>query len=125
MIRRRRGRKEIAFSFDSFLDVVANVVGIILRLILVAWVGARSYKAIVPPPPPPPAFTAELPALPEPTDPRAALLEPERQKIAQTSDAVGDSEREGEQAHSIAERLRADLEALTRREKKLEGDRAK
>src|SRR6266567_1434735 len=54
MIRRRRPPKEIAFSFDSFLDLVANVVGIILRLILVAWVGARPYKAAVPPPPPPP-----------------------------------------------------------------------
>ena len=43
MIRRRRTQREIPFSFDSFLDVVANVVGIILRLILVAWVGARSY----------------------------------------------------------------------------------
>ena len=40
MFRRRRPVREIAFSFDSFLDVVANVVGIILRLILVAWVGA-------------------------------------------------------------------------------------
>ncbi len=39
MIRRRRKVREIEFSFDSFLDVVANVVGIILRLILVAWVG--------------------------------------------------------------------------------------
>ena len=29
----------------SFLDVVANVIGIIIRLILVAWVGARSYTA--------------------------------------------------------------------------------
>ena len=42
MIRRRRPVREIAFSFDSFLDVVTNVVGIILRLILVAWVGARA-----------------------------------------------------------------------------------
>ena len=41
--RRRRCEREIAFSFDSFLDLVANVVGIIIRLILVAWVGARTY----------------------------------------------------------------------------------
>lgn len=33
----------MAFGFDSFLDIVANVIGIILRLILVSWVGARSY----------------------------------------------------------------------------------
>ena len=46
MYRRRRPQREkIFFSFDSFLDVVANVIGIIIRLILVAWVGARSYSA--------------------------------------------------------------------------------
>jgi hypothetical protein len=46
MFRRRRHHREIPFSFDSFLDVVANVVGIIIRLILVAWVGARSYNSV-------------------------------------------------------------------------------
>src|SRR5262252_6545024 len=46
MIRRRRQAREIPFSFDSFLDIVANVVGIIIRLILVVWVGARSYHTL-------------------------------------------------------------------------------
>lgn len=46
MIRRARRTREIPFSFDSFLDVVANVVGIIIRLILVVWVGARSYNSV-------------------------------------------------------------------------------
>src|SRR5579871_3533055 len=46
MIRRRHRTREIPFSFDSFLDVVANVVGIIIRLILVVWVGARSYSTL-------------------------------------------------------------------------------
>jgi hypothetical protein len=52
MMRRRRPTREIAFSFDSFLDLVANVVGIIIRLILVVWVGARSYTPapVLPPP---------------------------------------------------------------------------
>lgn len=47
MFRRRRPLKNesIQFSFDSFLDLVTNVVGIIIRLILVTWVGARSYHA--------------------------------------------------------------------------------
>src|SRR5712691_1115041 len=44
MSRRRRPQRE-HFSFDSFLDLVTNVVGIIIRLILVTWVGARSYHA--------------------------------------------------------------------------------
>jgi hypothetical protein len=46
MRRRRRRSAEIPFSFDSFLDVVANVAGIIIRLILVVWVGARSYSSM-------------------------------------------------------------------------------
>jgi hypothetical protein len=54
--RRRRPDTGIHFSFDSFLDVVANVIGIIIKLILVAWVGSRVYKG------PPPA---PLPPLPE------------------------------------------------------------
>ncbi|MBI2808390.1 MAG: hypothetical protein HYX68_25665 [Planctomycetes bacterium] len=47
MFRRRRPPKgdSISFGFDSFLDLVTNVVGIIIRLILVTWVGARSYHA--------------------------------------------------------------------------------
>jgi hypothetical protein len=46
MFRRRRRVREIPFSFDSFLDIVANVVGVIIRLILVVWVGARSYSSV-------------------------------------------------------------------------------
>src|SRR5205823_14489582 len=81
MIRRRRPQREIAFSFDSFLDVVTNVVGVILRLILVAWVGARSYKAFVPAPPAVPAVERPAP-LPEPADPLAAVLERRRAELA-------------------------------------------
>jgi hypothetical protein len=61
--RRNRQRAEIAFSFDSFLDMVANVCGIIIRLILVAWVGGRSYSALMQmrDDPPPPAATKAAP----------------------------------------------------------------
>jgi hypothetical protein len=45
--RRRPTRERTAFGFDSFLDLVANVIGIIIRLILVAWVGGRSYQALM------------------------------------------------------------------------------
>src|SRR5205807_6722755 len=89
MIRRRRPQREIAFSFDSFLDVVANVVGIVLRLILVAWVGARSYKAFVDVPPLPPvpapipaAALPPLPTFPEPVNPLAPVLARRRQELA-------------------------------------------
>ena len=47
-MRRRSKNREINFSFDSFLDLVANVVGVILRFILVAWVGAKAYHSLPP-----------------------------------------------------------------------------
>jgi hypothetical protein len=46
MFRRHRPQRETAFSFDSFLDLVTNVVGIIIKLILVVWVTARSYTVV-------------------------------------------------------------------------------
>src|SRR5260370_34264222 len=105
MIRRRRPPREIPFSFDSFLDVVANVVGIILRLIIVAWVGARSYKAVLPaPPPPPPAVIAEAPAPPDPTDPRLDQLAQRRLDLArQQQEALDKHANEQEAAHRRAD----------------------
>ncbi len=124
MIRRRRPQREIAFSFDSFLDVVANVVGIILRLILVAWVGARSYKSFVPPPPEP-AVVAEETAekLPAPTDPLATEL-PHRQteieKIGGKLDEQLLSANEVGQQTSVMAKEQA---AVTAREKQLDAER--
>jgi hypothetical protein len=80
MYRRRRRSHEIGFSFDSFLDVVANVVGIIIRLILVVWVGARSYTSLHPPQPAAPAAAAHAEAVPQ--DPLQAELERQRQELA-------------------------------------------
>jgi hypothetical protein len=66
--RRRRRADDLVFSFDSFLDVVANVVGVVIRLILVVWVGAKSYttwQQFVPPADaPPPEVAGPLPDLP-------------------------------------------------------------
>jgi hypothetical protein len=81
MYRRRRRASEIAFSFDSFLDVVANVIGIVVRLILVAWVGARSYSATVDQPEPP-ANVQELPSLSAADDPVCSELETIRRQLA-------------------------------------------
>ena len=70
MLRRRKPKREVAFSFDSFLDVVANVVGIILKLLLVAWAGARTYKAVDIAPLAPLVRPVEKPAISKPIDPR-------------------------------------------------------
>src|SRR5271154_3166887 len=82
MIRRRRSSREIPFSFDSFLDVVANVVGIVIRLILVAWVGARSYSAVVAIHRPQNDKAIKAPATEEVHDPLQEELARHRQELA-------------------------------------------
>jgi hypothetical protein len=127
MFRRRRPTREIAFSFDSFLDVVANVVGIILRLILVAWVGARSYKVFVPPPPPPPEPPADLVPLLDPSDPLTEQIERRRRELAEVQARLleevrrFDKERkdQGDAARTLEE-LRGQLAALTAEESSLD-----
>src|SRR5262245_17727339 len=114
-MRRRLPQKEIAFSFDSFLDLVANVVGIILRLILVAWVGARTYKAILPPPPPPPPALADPAPLPDPTDPREPLLAQRRGEIERGKSEALQHDRQVSSAAVLARRLQDDLAALRAR----------
>jgi hypothetical protein len=100
MIRRRRLKREIPFSFDSFLDVVANVVGIILRLILVAWVGARTcppkfIPAVLVPP-------VQHVSLPEPTPAAEPPKDPLEDEIARLRADLRDAE-----ARLQAEKARA------------------
>lgn len=80
MIRRRRRAREIIFGFDSFLDIVANVVGIIIRMILVVWVGARSYTSLqlLNRPAPPPAAVEAV----SQEDPLQRELEQRRRELA-------------------------------------------
>jgi hypothetical protein len=85
MIRRRRRAREIPFSFDSFLDIVANVVGIIIRLILVVWVGARSYSSVQHISKPAYAPVAELAP---PADPLEAELDNLRRRLAQAQEIL-------------------------------------
>jgi len=88
MIRRRQPTREIPFSFDSFLDIVANVVGVIIRLILVVWVGARSYtwlqhQASMPPQG---ARTGTVPALP--ADPLQQEIAEHRLELTQARERL-------------------------------------
>ena len=114
MARRRRPHREIAFSFDSFLDVVANVVGIILRLILVAWVGGRSYKADMPKTDLAPVPVLADPApLPAPTDERQPMLVRHRREIGAQQKALLGKAAERESMRSVVGQLRLDLNALS------------
>ncbi len=124
MIRRRRPQREIAFSFDSFLDVVANVVGIILRLILVAWVGARSYKAVLPPPPPPPSYVEESEALPEPEDPLTPELERQRRELGLMQEQLLEQMKQWEGVNQTSAAAAAEAAALGSKAAEADAERA-
>jgi hypothetical protein len=115
MIRRRRPTREIPFSFDSFLDVVANVVGIIIRLILVTWVGARSYTGLAPPAPTPAlAVAEEVVALPEPQDPLTPEVERQRLELAETQAKLLAELRQWEQVRQQHNAFAADLAGVSK-----------
>ena len=123
MIRRRRPNREIQFSFDSFLDVVANVVGIILRLILVAWVGARSYKGPPLPDLPVPPTLEETKSLPDPHDPMADELEQQRALLSQSQAHLLEQLQAWKDKHKERETAAAEFPGLASERLKLESER--
>src|SRR5205814_1608018 len=115
MYRRRRSQREkIFFSFDSFLDVVANVIGIIIRLILVAWVGARTYTASMQfadeELPPPPAASAALPPPKTIDDPLSAKLELAKQELEEARSRLLEKISKLEGAKETTQLTRAELD---------------
>ncbi len=120
MIRRRRPQREIPFSFDSFLDVVANVVGIILRLIIVAWAAGRSYHGPPPPAPPPPPTFEEPVALPEPADPLAPELERQRRELALAQARLLEEARQWEVVRRRRDAAAGEVSSLVSRRRELD-----
>jgi hypothetical protein len=124
MMRRRRRGREIPFSFDSFLDIVANVVGIIIRLILVVWVGARSYSSLQPILRSAPSSTSTPIANAAPIDPLETLLAAHRLELEQVQKRLLEQLR---QMQSLQEReavLKDALHALKTQTAKLASEQA-
>src|SRR5207244_6058143 len=88
MLRRRRRVREIPFSFDSFLDIVANVLGIIIRLILVVWVGARSYSSLQHLPEAAPTWEEAVPSESHAPDPMEQELQGYRRELAKAQELL-------------------------------------
>ena len=127
--RRRTKRTEIAFSFDSFLDVVANVCGIIIRLILVAWAGGRSYHALMqwPAPTSAPAPEAGLSAPRPEDDPASAQirqsqreLEEARARLTAQLQDLGLKEQGPKRLDAQLTSLRQDRQQLEQQRQKLD-----
>jgi len=113
MLRRKARSREIPFSFDSFLDVVANVVGIIIRLILVVWVSARSYESVQ-------KYAAQAAkkgddATPAGPDKSERELEDLQARLAQALDRIGLLDRDIEEETQSQRQLHAKLAALAQR----------
>jgi hypothetical protein len=130
MYRRRRSQREkIFFSFDSFLDVVANVIGIIIRLILVAWVGARTYTAAMQftdeePPPESPAAVAALPPPKVDDDPLHGKLELVKLELEEARHDLLEKLHNLEGAKDKARRTRAELDTLARKNQEIEKEQS-
>src|SRR4051812_36004549 len=122
MIRRRRPAREIAFSLDSFLDVVANVVGIIIRLILVAWVGARSYHALTSRPPAD-APVPPVPAVKAADDPLSPQLAKQRDDLQQMQDRLLEQLRRLQDVKVGNEEAGRELVLLSGRERELDAQK--
>src|SRR4051812_34602892 len=117
MIRRRRPVREIPFNLDCFLDVITNVVGIIIRLILVAWVGGRAYHAVREALPHPAAeTTADVRA--EEAVRRA--LPRQQQELTQTEQRLQSQRATLEQLRGSAAAAAAQLAQLKREEEQLD-----
>ncbi|HLN33100.1 MAG TPA: hypothetical protein VK395_35545 [Gemmataceae bacterium] len=123
MFRRRRVAREIPFSFDSFLDIVANVVGIIIRLILVVWVGARSYSSVQPMlVSAAPAEERSQEARPS-TDPLQDELARHRQELAAVQERLLAQLRQLEEWREAETRSKTQLASLSARDHQLEQER--
>jgi hypothetical protein len=125
MYRRRRPKREkIAFSFDSFLDVVANVIGIIVRLILVTWVGAQSYRSTMNwvENAPPPTAMKELPSLKASDDPVSAEIQAMRDEIDKARSALADRLSALERIEQEQSQEKTKVAQLASRRRELETD---
>jgi hypothetical protein len=118
MARRRPPQRE-HFSFDSFLDLVTNVVGIIIRLILVVWVGARTYATL-------PEYLRhpkERPALSAPKaedDPLSAELERQRRALAEAQKQLLEQLRQLHLVKESEQKTNQDLAALADKRQELQ-----
>ncbi len=119
MIRRHRPQREAAFSFDSFLDLVTNVVGIIIRLILVVWAGARAYTGLPEffHPTPPPAGATDLVI---PTDPLQYELDRQRAEMAEAQKRLLEQLRQLDMTKSTDQKAKQELAALDARRQSLD-----
>lgn len=119
--RRRRAREPIAFSFDSFLDVVANVIGIIVRLILIAWVGARSYTASMQQADDAPSNAPELTAPAATDDPVHSELDRMRRDLAEARRRLLDQVNNLWIEETRSRETRQELAALEKQQAVLDG----
>ncbi len=131
MYRRRRPQREkITFSFDSFLDLVTNVIGIIIRLILVTWVGARAYTSAMmlnqETTPAEPTVQVALAPLPPPRaedDPLSKDLADTSRQIDQMRDRVLEQLKELDVVQAKESGVKGELTAVENRRQELDKDR--
>lgn len=85
---KRRGQDETAFGSDSFLDVVANVVGILIILMVIAGLKVSRSPVQLPPESAPEAAAVAPEPAPEPPPVAAVVVPPEKPEPVQEVVAI-------------------------------------
>lgn len=135
---RRANREEVGFGSDSFLDIIANIVGILIILIVIAgvrlsqvppeeWVDEATPVVETPPSAPVEVAQAPIPLVPEP-EPEPVEPSPElvhqakllEQDVASLESAAAKKAAEFEAAkrryHQLQQQIAQNQEALTKSE---------
>lgn len=106
----RRGPREVPFSLDCFVDVITNLVGIVLRLMLVVMMGALLTERYVPPAA---ASGAAAESEPSALDPEMQAYEADiaalQSRLLELMRFGDDSENEAQQLAAETDRLHAEL----------------
>jgi flagellar biosynthesis chaperone FliJ len=124
---KRADKNDLGFGSDSFLDVVANVVGILIILVMVVGMRVKQTPAVVEAPPPPPdtelaELTSEMNSLESDTKrllAQAAVVaresQTQQQLVLQLASTVSQQQRELEEGRQQLD-ARAQQDLLVQRE---------
>ena len=109
---RRSRNTEIAFGSDSFLDVIANIVGILIILMVISGIRAGNAPVVIQSDEPAPEASA-APSMDVPPSVPATVIEPSPQLLTRAAELQG----EIQTLHQSKSRAVASLDELAERER--------
>lgn len=107
---RRHQKTEQEFGSDSFLDVIANIVGILIILIVIVGMKVARQPTLASMPTEQPAAVAEIP--PDPDSPMLQKLQAARQELAELQQNLTSLDAEADELKSVDASMSQQLQQL-------------